>query len=140
MKINYILFSVLSVFFAIVTVIYSIWAVADEYHGYIEWVGTVALAGLAILFGFVGFYLWRGYVNQGGELVEDRLDASIDDGDPEVGHFAPWSWWPVSLGASVALVFLGVAMGTWIFLIGLTSAVITIVGWTYEYYRGYFAS
>ena len=139
MKINYVIYGVLSLFFALVTVIYSYWAIVDEFHGEIEWVGTTALAGLTILFGFIAYYIWKGHRNQGGELAEDRLDASIDDGDPEVGHFSPWSWWPVSLGASVALAFLGVAMGTWIFLIGITSAVVTIVGWTYEYYRGYFA-
>lgn len=140
MKINVRLFLVLSAFYVVSGVIYTVWAINDPHHGAIEWVGTPALLLLGVMFGFIAFYLGRTHRAQGGELAEDRVDASVDDGDPEVGHFSPWSWWPVSLGGSVALVFLGVAIGTWIFLIGVTVAIIAIVGWTYEYYRGYFAS
>lgn len=140
MKTNVYLFWVLSAFYFVSGAIYTVWAINDQDHGTIEWVGTPALLLLGAMFGFIGFYLTKGYRNQGGELVEDRLDASVDDGDPELGHFSPWSWWPVTLGGSVALVFLGVAIGTWIFLIGITAVAVALVGWTYEYYRGYFAS
>ena len=140
MKTNFVLYWILSIFFFITAGIYTVWAINDPHHGEIEWVGTPALICLGLLFGFIAFYLHKGYRSQGGELVEDRLDSSVDDGDPEVGHFSPWSWWPVSLGGATALVFLGVAIGTWIFLIGITVAIIAIVGWTYEYYRGYFVS
>jgi hypothetical protein len=72
-------------------------------------------------------------------LPEDRLDADIDDGDAEQGFFSPWSWWPVFLGAGVALVFLGLAIGFWIAFIGVPLALLGVVGWVYEYYRGYFS-
>ena len=76
---------------------------------------------------------------QGGELPEDRLDAEIDDGDPEVGYFSPWSWWPMVLALGTALVFLGLAVGIWICFIGAPLAFLAIIGWYYEYYRGNFA-
>lgn len=140
MKTNIVLYWALAGFFLLSAAIYTVWSLTDPSHGEVEWVGTPALICLALLFGFIAFYITKGYLNQGGELVEDRLDSSIDDGDPELGHFSPWSWWPITLGAAAALVFLGVAIGTWIFLIGVTVAVVALVGWTYEYYRGYFAS
>jgi hypothetical protein len=43
------------------------------------------------------------------------------------------------LGISAALVFLGIAVGFWISLIGLVIVVISLAGWQYEYYRGYHA-
>jgi len=35
-------------------------------------------------------------------------------------------------------VFLGLAVGLWIAAIGAAIAVVALVGWVYEYYRGYF--
>ena len=88
---------------------------------------------------FIGFYLNRSFHAQGGPLPEDRVDASIDDGDPEQGHFSPWSWWPLILASAATLGFLGIAVGMWIFAIGFALFIVAIVGWVYEYYRGYFA-
>ena len=51
----------------------------------------------------IAFYLGRVHRAQGGELPEDRLDANIDDGDAEQGHFSPWSWWPIMLASAAAL-------------------------------------
>lgn len=35
------------------------------------------------------------------------VDANIDDGDPEIGHFSPWSWWPILSAGSIAIMFVG---------------------------------
>jgi nicotinamide riboside transporter PnuC len=42
------------------------------------------------------------------------------------------------LAGAAALLFLGVAVGAWIALIGGAIGIICLVGWTYEYHRGYF--
>src|ERR1700712_1404602 len=105
----------------------------------IEWVGTVALGLACVLAAFLAFYLGRVYKAQGGALPEDTLDANVDDGDPEMGFYSPYSWWPIVLAGSLAIVFLGLAVGIWISIIGVGIVSIAIVGWTYEYYRGYFA-
>jgi hypothetical protein len=138
MRANLVIFAVLSIFFGLSAVVYASWCVIT-YNGQVEWVGTVGLTLVSVMALFIGFYLFRSFRAQGGSLPEDRLDASIDDGDPELGHFSPWSWWPLILALAATLGFLGVAVGTWIAFIGAAVFIIAIVGWVYEYYRGYFA-
>ena len=139
MKTNVHLLWVLTVFFAIVTVVYVVWSLLDPFHGQIEWAGTFMLGLSTLLMAFVAFYLDKVHAAQGGELPEDRLDGNIDDGDPEMGFFSPWSWWPIFLAAATALLFLGLAVGIWICFIGLGLGLIALTGWVYEYYRGLFA-
>jgi hypothetical protein len=137
MRVNINLLWILAGFFILLDVIYSLWAYAN--YARLEWVGTIGIALVALLSIFIAFYLARSFGAQGGPLPEDRLDASIDDGDPEQGHFSPWSWWPIILATSATLFFLGFAVGPWIAFIGVSVFVIAIIGWVYEYYRGYFA-
>jgi hypothetical protein len=56
-----------------------------------------------------------------------------------MGHFSPWSWWPFIIGLALFFIFLGLAVGIWVTIIGVPLALVAIVGWTYEYYRGNFA-
>ncbi|MBF4624463.1 cytochrome c oxidase subunit 4 [Clavibacter sp. VKM Ac-2872] len=137
MRANRNLFYVLAVFFVLAAAAYTTWHLIDQ--GTVEWVGTLAIALSGALAAFIGFFVARLYAAQNGELPEDRSDANVDDGDPELGFFSPWSWWPVILAAGAASVFLGLAVGIWIAIIGGGLAIIALVGWTYEYYRGYFA-
>jgi hypothetical protein len=131
------LFWILGAFFWLADGIYILWSLLDT--GKVEWVGVVGMALTGILSFFLAFYIGRTHAAQGGELPQDRTDANVDDGDPEMGQFSPWSWWPFALGCGVMLVFLGLAIGTWISFIGGPLAAIAIVGWNYEYYRNNFA-
>ncbi len=137
MKLNAVIFWVLSLFFGICAVAYALWSILDT--GDLEWVGIVGLSLLSVMSAFLGFYMQRSFNAQGGELPEDRLDANIDDGDAELGFYSPWSWWPIGLAASAALGFLGLAAGFWITYVGVALFLVMIVGWVYEYYRGFFA-
>lgn len=136
MKTNINLFWVLTVFFAALTTIYVLWAIVDT--GQVEWVGAVGIGLSAVLSLFIGFYLRLVYRNQGGELAEDRLDAGIDDGDAEQGFFPPWSWWPVILAAAAGIAFLGLSISFWIVAYAVPFAILGLVGWVYEFYRGNF--
>ena len=146
MRVNARLWWVLAAFFALAAAVYTYWTwleYGDVPEGEfkqsgVEWVGVVALTLTAVLGAFLGFYFGRAHKAQGGELPEDRGDADIDDGDPEIGHFSPWSWWPISLGAGAAVVALGLAVGLWILFIGVALTLISLIGWQYEYYRGNF--
>jgi phosphoglycerol transferase MdoB-like AlkP superfamily enzyme len=146
------LFWVLTAFFVVVCVAYSLWTIIFDSQDFatdagaggmdtnsVEWVGTVGLALAAAASALIAFYVGRTHRAQGGELPEDIADANIDDGDPEQGFFSPWSWWPIALAASLALVFLGLAVGFWVAVLGLCVGVIAIVGLVFEYYRGYFS-
>lgn len=150
MRVNANLFWLLAGFFALSAVVYTVWSLIDHANtpaegatpltpGGIEWVGTLGIALGAVLSVFLAFYITITKRAQGGELPEDTLTADIDDGDPEVGHFSPWSWWPMVLAFGLALMFLGFAVGIWIVFIGAPLTIIAVVGWQYEYYRNFFA-
>jgi hypothetical protein len=137
MKTNIAVFWVLAAYFIVLTIVYTVWAIIDT--GVIEWIGSLAIGLSAVLSMFIAFYLQVQLKNQGGVLPEDRLDADIDDGDPEIGFYSPWSWWPVLLAAGAGIAMLGVSVGFWVALYGVPIVLVALVGWTYEYYRGYFA-
>ncbi|QTX04799.1 cytochrome c oxidase subunit 4 [Agromyces archimandritae] len=139
MRANVVIFWIIAVFMAAVAVVYAVWTLAENNWTHPEWAGSLAVALSAVLCGFIAFYLGRVHRAQGAELPEDRLDANIDDGDPELGFFSPWSWWPIALAGAAALLMLGLAVGVWIAFIGAVLGIICLVGWVYEYYRGNFA-
>ncbi len=138
------LFVILAVFCFLACGGYILWGTLDPTYGNaaesgrIEWVGVVALALVGALCTLIAFYVYRLYRAQGGELPEDRNDALIEDGEAEQGFFSPWSWWPISLGASAALMFTGLAVGNWICFIAVPVAAVSVVGLIFEYQRGYF--
>jgi cytochrome c oxidase subunit IV len=114
-------------FFAISGVLY--WIFAEEP------VGTVALgftAGLAFL---VGYYLLF-TARRIDPRPEDRPTADIAEGAGELGFFSPHSWWPLAVGASAAIAFLGVVIGWWLFIIGAVFGALAVIGLVFEYYRG----
>ncbi|MCD2499230.1 MULTISPECIES: cytochrome c oxidase subunit 4 [Microbacterium] len=137
MKSNVNLWYILGVFFLVVAGTYTVWNVVD--HGGVEWVGTVALLFSFFMAVMVAWYLGRVNKSTGGVLPEDSLTADIDDGDPELGEFSPWSWWPLVLAFSAAVFMVGLAVGQFLLPVGIAIFAIAIVGWVYEYYRGYFA-
>lgn len=143
MKSNTNLWWLLAVFFALVGVMYTVWSLIAHpdlaFVNRIEWVGTVSLFFAAFMAVLIAFYLGQVYKAQGGELPEDNLTADIDDGDPELGEFSPWSWWPIVLASSAALAMIGLAVGSWLVPVGFAVFIVAIVGWVFEYYRGYFA-
>lgn len=123
--------------FLAVDAVYLFWSLrADNF----ELIGLMTLGLSGILCLFLAFYFGK-MVRAGGAVPfpEDRPDAEIDDGNPEIGFYSPWSWWPVLLAGSVAIMFAGVAISAWIVMIAVPLLAICTVGWVYEYYRGYFA-
>jgi hypothetical protein len=147
-RVNANLFWILAAFFWAADALYIVWNLiaysTDDGSALtpgspVEWVGTVAIGLSGILGAFIAFYVGATRRAQGGELPEDRVDANIDDGDPEIGYFSPWSWWPMTLAAGLALMFLGLAVGIWLMFIGAPIVLVAVIGWYYEYYRGNFA-
>lgn len=153
MRTNTGLWWVLTGFFALVAAVYVGWNLLANWSSVaspdlswwetftlsIEWVGSIALLFTALMGALIAFYIGRVHKAQQGELPEDILTADIDDGDPEIGEFSPWSWWPIVLASSAGVAMLGLAVGTWMLPIGFAIFAVAIVGWVYEYYRGYFA-
>jgi hypothetical protein len=112
---------------------------ADVVYWYTSYdpTGTTALAlavGLAMLAGFYVLFTGRRLAPR----PEDNPEGEIAEGTGEVGFFSPHSWWPLFLGLSAAVAAFGVAIGWWLFLIGLLLVVFTSIGFVFEYYRGPF--
>ncbi|MBB2976817.1 hypothetical protein FHX49_002403 [Microbacterium endophyticum] len=143
MRTNINLWWILAGFFLFIAVVYTVWNVIAHpdlpFVRAVEWVGSIALLFATLMALMIGFYVNQIHKAQSGELPEDILTADIDDGDPEMGEFSPWSWWPIVLAGSAAIAMIGFAVGTWMIPVGIGVFVVAIVGWVFEYYRGYFA-
>ena len=130
MKVEGWLFLGCGIFFAGVDVVY--W-----YTSY-DPTGTAALAfavGLALLAGFYVLFTGRRLPPR----PDDNPEGEIIEGTGEIGFFSPRSWWPLFLGFSGAVMFVGVAFGWWLVLIGLLMVLFSSIGFVFEYYRGLFS-
>jgi hypothetical protein len=90
------------------------------------------------LSGFIAFYLSKTAKSQ-GQAPEDNPLANIEDGDGEIGFFNAWSWWPFFLGLFAALAFASLAIGWWLFFIAFPLALIAVIGFVFENFRGEYA-
>ncbi|MDA8368506.1 MAG: cytochrome c oxidase subunit 4 [Nocardiopsaceae bacterium] len=139
MKMQAYMFMGISTFFGLVAAMYTYWSWVSEAR--IEWVGTVVLL-VAIGFGWmVGFWLWqasRRSEHYHGLPPEERLDGEIAETAGEYGFFSPHSWWPLFTALSVTLFAVGVAIGWWLFTLGVFAVILSTIGWVFEYYRGEF--
>ena len=127
MKVEGILIAILTVFFAVVTPVY--WFVSHEITG------TAALVLTTLLGALIAFYLLM-IARRMDARPEDRDDAEIAEGAGELGFFSPYSWWPLWCAASFAVAVLGIAVGWWLFIIGVGFGVVSLLGFVFEYYRG----
>jgi len=100
-----------------------------------EPVGLIALiltGGLALL---VGTYLAI-TARRIDDRPEDNPRANVEEGAGEQGFFSPHSWWPLFLAFGGAIAFGGVAVGWWLWLIGVVVSIPMLIGWVFEYYQG----
>ena len=127
MKTSWMLFVGLSIFYAIMTVIY--WQLGGEPVG----VTAIALSGgLALI---IGFYLWFTARRLGNVLPEDNMQGEIADSAGELGFYSPHSWWPLPVALSACTLGLGLIIGWWLVLIGVGSLLISVLGLVLQYER-----
>ncbi len=130
MKIEGLLFGLAFIFYTIIAGIY--WYVSGDE------VGTTALAltgALAFLVSFYALYTSKRVYPR----PEDRLDAEIDEADPEYGFYSPHSWWPLAVALATVTVVLGLIFAVWLIVLGVATLLLALIGWLFEYYRGEFA-
>ena len=132
MKSNIVILLVMAAYFTIADIAYAIWTQLE--WGYVEPIGTAAMALLVILALFIAYYL-NSSLKRTATLPEDRDDGNIEDEPGEVGSYSPYSWWRRVLGASAAIAFASLAVGWWMFFIALPFAIIAVVGFVFEYDR-----
>jgi hypothetical protein len=132
MRSNIVILLVMAAYFTLADIAYGIWTHLE--NGVVEPIGTAAIGLLVVLSVFIAFYLYSG-MRRTATLPEDRLDGNIEDEAGEVGFFAPWSWWPLMLGASGAIAFASLAVGWWMFFIALPIGAVAVVGFVFEHDR-----
>ncbi|GAB3351255.1 cytochrome c oxidase subunit 4 [Modestobacter lapidis] len=128
MKVEALIFNLLTVFCIVTAIIYGFWAR--------EPIGTTALAlsgGLTLL---IGGFFW--FVSRRiDDRPEDSKDAEIADGAGELGFFSPGSYWPFGLAFAAGLMGLALAFWyPWLVLIAGAALILTIGGLLFEYYVG----
>ncbi|MEV4901441.1 cytochrome c oxidase subunit 4 [Citricoccus sp. NPDC055426] len=129
MRTNVKLFTLLGVFFVVVATVYGFWV------NWSEWAGIPALYALGGLGLMIAIFLW---------LTDRKFGVGPDDDEHgeiaqyagTYGSFAPWSWWPLGLGVACAGLVLGLALGWWIFIVGIGLGLYFVVGWVFEYSKG----
>ncbi len=130
MRIEGLLFAMGAVFYALIAGIY--WYFSRDQ------IGTTALAltgALAFLVAFYALYTAKRVYPR----PEDRLDAEVEEADPEYGFFSPHSWWPLVLGFSTMVIAFGLIFAVWLIVLGVFVLFVALIGWMFEYYRGAFA-
>ncbi|WP_181781480.1 cytochrome c oxidase subunit 4 [Pseudonocardia pini] len=126
MKVESRLFEILTAFFFVAAIVYTILT-----H---EAVGIAALfltGGLSLI---VGTY-FRFVSRRLEERPEDNPEAEVSDGAGEVGFFSPGSYWPIAVAFSAALV--GVALAfffVWLMVIAGIMLLFAIGGLVFEYH------
>jgi hypothetical protein len=122
---NWRLFGGLAVFYVVITIVY--WQVDGEP------LGITGMLLSSFLAGMVGFYLWFTQRRIGTILPEDNVTAEISDGAGELGFYSPHSWWPLPVALSMCVAGMGLLIGWWLTLIGITVLIISIIGMVTEY-------
>lgn len=131
MKIEGGLFAGGAVFYIIVATIYGFMT-----HDMLGITVIGLTGGLALMVGSYVLHTGRRI----GVRPEDRLDAEIDEADPNYGFFPPHSWWPLPVGLSVMIIFAGFIFATWLMAAGVVLLMYSVAGWLFEYETGPFAS
>ncbi|RBY82573.1 cytochrome c oxidase subunit 4 [Geodermatophilus sp. TF02-6] len=128
MKVEALIFNVVSGACILAAIVYGTWAR--------EPIGTTALVLSGGLTGLIGGFFW--FVSRRIDpRPEDRKDADIADGAGELGFFSPSSYWPFAVALSAALMGLALAFFyTWMIILAAAALLITIGGLLFEYYVG----
>ena len=126
MKGEALLFSGVAAFFAATAAVYGWFS-----H---EPAGTAALIVSFLMSALVAFFLWVQYRRR-GRRAQDRGDAEVAETAGPLDFFPPHSGYPVLTAAGTALLGLGVAIGLWLFLIGLGVTAAGVAGFVFEFNR-----
>ena len=134
MKIEARIFELLTAFFFLAGIIYTI-CTAFSSKG-VEWTGVTAMyfsGGLTLIAGtYFRFVARRVEIRP-----EDYEDAEVEDGAGELGFFSPHSWWPILVAGGAALFAVAFATGNfWLAIFAAAVIMGTAAGMVFEYHVG----
>lgn len=120
-------------FFIPVAIVYALWTHFGTRTG-MEPTGTVALTLLGLMCLMAAMYMRATMRRLDQDPADDaRGDHWMQEG--EYGFYSPHSWWPLPLALSAIVVFLGLRLGLWVFLVGVVMGALSLIGWVFEYFR-----
>ncbi len=126
MKVEGFMFSFISVFLSVSTVVY--WYLSGDPAS------TTALAlGTRMSF-LIGFYLLFTARRLAGPRPEDLPDADIEDNAGVFGFYSPRSWFPLLAAGGAAMIMVGIAfLAWWLFIVGFAVILLGVSGFLFEY-------
>jgi hypothetical protein len=127
MRVEAIILLFLGVFFGLVGLVYWFWSYEDA--------GTAMLIGTCSLGFLPGSYYFYWHRRM-GKRVEDREDASIEEGAGEINSFPSSSIWPFVMGMGAFLTVVSLVFGIWLIFPGISLIITALVGVTAESRRG----
>ena len=127
MRVEAVILLFLGVFFGLVGIVYWFWSYEDA--------GTAMLIGTCTLGFLPGSYYFYWHRRM-GQRVEDREDASIEEGAGEINSFPGTSIWPFVMGMGAALTVVSLVFGIWLIFPGISLILTALVGVTAESRRG----
>ena len=127
MRIEALVLLLVGIFFGMIGIIY--WFTSYEQSGTMMLVGSCALG---LLPGSYYFYWHR----RMGDRLEDRNDASIEEGEGVINSFPGSSIWPFILGAGAFFTVMALVFGMWLLMIGASLIITALIGVTVESRRG----
>ena len=116
-----------AIFFGIVGAVYWFTSYEDG--------GTMMLAGTCLLGLLPGSYYMFWHRRMGNRL-EDREDATIEEGAGVISSFPGSSIWPFVLGMGAFMIVLSFAFGIWFIFPAIGLVLTALVGVTAESRRG----
>lgn len=134
MKIEAKIFEILTVFFLLVGIVYTLFTGLSRTG--VEWAGVTAIAlsvGLTLI---IGTY-FRFVARRLDTRPEDFDDAEVSDGAGDLGFFSPGSFWPILIAGAGAVTAIGFAFFLWwMIALGVLLILISAAGLVFEYHLG----
>jgi len=127
MKIEALFLIGVGIFFGIVGAVYWFTSYEDG--------GTMMLVGTCLL-GLVPGSYYMFWHRKMGNRVEDREDATIEEGAGVISSFPGSSIWPFVLGMGAFMIVLSFAFGIWFIFPAIGLVLTALVGVTAESRRG----
>jgi hypothetical protein len=128
MKVESRIFEIITVFFFIAAIVYTVLT-----HEVVGVVGLFLTGGLSLIIGTYFRFVSRRLETR----PEDNPDAEVSDGAGELGFFSPGSYWPISLASAASVCALALAfVQVWLLIVGVLGLMFAIGGLLFEYYIG----
>jgi hypothetical protein len=126
MKVESRIFEIITVFFFIAGIVYTVLT-----HEVVGIVGLFLTGGLSLIIGTYFRFVSRRLETR----PEDNPEAEVSDGAGDVGFFSPGSYWPITVAGSAAILGVGLAFFyVWLLVIGGVLLLLAVGGLVFEYH------